>query len=392
MTHVISKWLLALLCCGLLLAGGKAQTPDKTPPVTAEQYVAAGTQYTRAREYDKAVDAYRQAIKLTPNLAAAHLGLGNVYNNMGRAADAVEPLKLAVRLDPDNASAHLNLSIAYVNLRHGEEALSEAQEAKRLSPNDPRVHNQLGIVLSSSFGRLEEALAAYNEARRLNPNLAYVNHNIGLMNMRLGRYADAVEPFEDAAGLEPTDRDARFFLGEAYTKLGRYDDAINAFTKFLALKPDGYDALTNRAWLYLYAGGHGAEAAADARRFLAVYGWEDGTSPYRVIMANLGYREAGEDEAARLILAEAARHYGSKLGWPSPVINYLRGETSAEEVLRAAGDNDKKTEAHVYLGLDLLLQGKADDARTHFEWVREYGNKRFFEYPLAIAELKRMGR
>jgi hypothetical protein len=39
-----------------------------------------------------------------------------------------------------------------------------------------------------------------------------------------------------------------------------------------------------------------------------------------------------------------------------------------------------------------LLKGKQDDAIKHFNWVRSYGNKQFFEYPLAIEELKRMGR
>ena len=47
------------------------------------------------------------------------------------------------------------------------------------------------------------------------------------------------------------------------------------------------------------------------------------------------------------------------------------------------------------LGLSLdkirVLQGDTDGARTHFQWVREYGNKRFMEYPLALAELARMG-
>ena len=59
--------------------------------------------------------------------------------------------------------------------------------------------------------------------------------------------------------------------------------------------------------------------------------------------------------------------------------------------LAAADTNDRKTEAHTYLGMDPLLKGKPDEARTHFEWVKEYGNKRFLEYPLAIVELRRLG-
>ena len=385
MAHATRKWLLALLLCGLLLPSVSAQTP-----VTAEQYTEEGHKYARARVYDKAVDAYRQAIKLNPNLAAAYQGLGSVYVNMGRAGDALEPMKAAVRLEPDNARAHLNLGITYANLRRGDEALSELNEAKRLSPNDPQVHNEIGNVLHNNFGRMDDALAAYGEARRLNPNLPWVQHNIGLMYMRLGRFAEAVGPFQEALRLDPAYRNARYHLSNAYSKLGRYDEAIESFTKFLELVPDGPDALTNRAWNYLYAGGHGREAATDARKYLDVHGWRQQSSLYLALIAHFGYREAQMDEAARAILDEATKRTGPR-GWPVAVVNYLRGASGAEEMLKLAADNDQKTEAHTYLGLDLLLKGLDDEARTHFEWVKEYGNKRFFEYPLAIAELKRMG-
>ena len=391
MTHASSKLLLAFLVCGAMLSSVGAQTPSAapSPAMTAEQYVDEGNQYALTREYDKAIDAYRQAIKLNPNLAAAYHGLGATYNNMGRPGDSVEPLRTAVRLDPDNPRAHLNLGITYGNLRRGEEALSELQEAKRLSPNDPHIQNHIGVVLSNNFGRLEEALAAYIEARRLNPNLSFIHFNIGLMNFRLGRYTDAAGPFKEAVRLDPANRDAQFYLGDISTKLGRYEEAIDAFTKFLELKHDGPDALTNRAWDYLYLGGHGREAATDARRYLTVYGWRDSRSPYHALVAHFGYREAGMDEEARAVLEEATKKLNTS-AWPFAVINYLKGASGAEELLKLAATNDQKTEAHAYLGLDLLLKGLNDEARPHFEWVKEYGNKRFFEYPLAVAELKRM--
>ncbi len=390
MNHVTRLCLLALLCGGLLHASVSAQRPGvNLSPLTAAQYVEVGNRAAGAREYDRAVDAYRQAIKLNPDLAAAYHGLGMAYNNMGRVGDSIEPLRAAERLDPDNARIHLSLGISYSNLRRGEEALSEIQEAKRLNPNDPRIQNELGIILSNNLGRLDEALVAFTEARRLNPDLPYAHFNIGLMHMRLGHYAEALGPFQEAARLDPSYRDAWFDLGDMSMRLGRYEQAIDAFTKFLALKTDGPDALTNRAWLYLYIGGHGREAATDARRFLTVYKWRDNRSLYHALIAHFGYREAGMDDEAKAVLAEAAKDSGTS-AWPFAIINYLQGASSAEEVLRSATNNDQKTEAHAYLGMDLLLKGMTEEARTHFAWVKEYGNKRFFEYPLAVAELKRL--
>ncbi len=382
--------LLLLLSCYVLVASARAQTSERQPTLTAEQYTLEGNRYAREKQYDKAVDAFRLAIKLNPNLAAAYLGLGSAYGNMGRVADALEPMRTAVRLDPNNSVTHLNLGITFASLRRPDEAMTALNEAKRLSPNDARVYNEIGNVLVDSFGRFNEALAIYVEARRLNPNVPAIHHNIGLLLMRLGRFSEAVGPLEEALRLNPQYRNARYFLSDAYTKTGSYDKAIDSWTKFLEIVPNGPDALTNRSWTYLYEGGHGREAAADARRFLDVHGWRQVTSPYLAIMANLGYREAGMNEEAQAILEEAKDKIkpGS---WPYSIIRYLKGEVSGDELLQLATDNDKKTEAHAYMGMDLLLKGKNDEARTHFEWVKEYGNKRFFEYPLAIEELKRLG-
>jgi protein O-GlcNAc transferase len=69
--------------------------------------VAEGNRYAQERQYDKAVDAFKQALQINPEMAAAHLGLGSTYHNMGRLADALDPLTAAVRLEPQNAVAQL---------------------------------------------------------------------------------------------------------------------------------------------------------------------------------------------------------------------------------------------------------------------------------------------
>ena len=368
--------------------GAVAQTAP--PASSAESYVAEGNRHAQERQYDKAVEAYKQALRIKSDLAAAHHGLGSVYINMGRVADALEPLRAAVRLDPQNAIAHLNLGIALAALRRGDEALTELEEAKRLSSRDARIHNEIGNVLHNSFGRIEEALAAYREALRLNPNVPAVHHNIGLMLMRLGRFSEAVEPLKEALRLNPDYRNARYHLSHAYSRLGHYGEAVESWTKFLELVPRGKEALHSRAWNYMYLGGHGEAAASDARSFLQVAGWRDEGSQFMALLAHLGYRQAGRDSEARGVLDEAARK-GDAGAWPYPVISYMRGELTAEELLGVADNNDKRTEAHTYIGMDLLLKAKGEEARRHFAWVKEYGNKRFLEYPLAAAELNRMG-
>ncbi len=377
----------------LLVSIGIWSSPTAGQPAarsTAEAHVADGERYARQKQYDKAVDAYQQAIRLNPTSSEAHQGLGTTYHNMGRLADALEPLRTAVRLDPENAVAHLNLGITLGALRRPDEALRELSDAKRLRPDSARVHNEIGNVLHNSFGRLEDALAAYQMARSLDPTVPSVHHNIGLMLMRLGRFADAIEPLNEALRLDSGYRNARYLLSDANSRSGQYADAVDSWTKFLAIVPNGREALHNRAWNYMYLGAHGDAAAADAVAVLRTAGWRTDVSAFMVLIAHLGYRQAALGADAQAILEEGAKKCDAS-GWPYPILRSMLGTLSADQLLTAADTNDRKTEAHTYIGMDLLIKGRVDDAREHFAWVREYGNKRFAEFPLAIAELTRLG-
>jgi Flp pilus assembly protein TadD len=369
----------------------RAQTPVQESPLTTSQLVEQGNKFASERQYDRAVDAFRRAIKLNPNLAEAYHGLGRVYVDMGRPSDALVPLQTAVRLEPDNALAHVNLAITLENLRRFDDALLELNEAKRLNPRDATIHNELGNLLNNYLGRAPDALAAYQEARRLDPSQPEIQHNVGLALMEAGKFAEAIAPLKDALRLNPQYRNARYLLSDAYGRLGRYEEAAASWTKFLELVPNGPDALTKRMWSYLYLGGHEREAALDARQYIDTQGWSGQVSTFMVIIANLAYRGSGMDQEARSILDEGAAKTNAMV-WPYPIVRYLQGEISADELIQQASDNNKKTEAHAYLGLALRINGNRDEARAHFNWVRDYGNKRYYEYPFAIEELKRLGR
>lgn len=390
MSSLILKLSLALLLCSLLVTVAHAQISVATPSTTAAQFVEEGDKYAQDRQYDQAVEAYRQAIKLDATVGAAYRGLARAYVYMGRSPDALAPMQTAVRLEPNDSYTHLDLGITLQNLRRFDEALVEINEAKRLSPRDAAVQNYLGNLFLN-MGRTTDALAAYQEALRLNPGQAKYKYNSGLALMQLGRFAEAIAPLEEALRADPRHREARYLLSDAYGKLGRYEEAIDSWTKFLEIVPDGPEALTKRTWNYLYAGGHDREAAANARQYLEVHGWRTDHSTFMVILANLSYRGAGMEDEAQAILDEGATKVNSN-AWPYPIVRYLKSEISAEELLRLAIDNDKRTEAHGYMGLALRIKGERDEARSNFEWVKKYGNKRYYEYPLAIEELKRLGR
>jgi tetratricopeptide (TPR) repeat protein len=63
-------------------------------------YVKLGLDYMDLGEYEKAMKAYKKAIRKKPDYAMAYAGLGLAYNYLGREQEAIEAVKHASRLDP----------------------------------------------------------------------------------------------------------------------------------------------------------------------------------------------------------------------------------------------------------------------------------------------------
>ncbi|MBI1914875.1 MAG: hypothetical protein HYS12_09080 [Planctomycetes bacterium] len=78
--------------------------------------------------------------------------------------------------------------------------------------------------------------------------------------------------------------------------------------------------------------------------------------------------------------------------WPYPAVQFLRGEIDEPALLKLATDDDKRTEARCFLGMDHALKGRRTEALAHFRWVKEHGTASFIEYTIALAELERLER
>ena len=79
--------------------------------------------------------------------------------------------------------------------------------------------------------------------------------------------------------------------------------------------------------------------------------------------------------------------------WPYPILLYLNGELPLA-LLRAkvGSDNGRATEVSVFVGLKAMYDGNVGLAEDELSWTVEYGEKTYYEYELAQAELDRLRR
>jgi tetratricopeptide (TPR) repeat protein len=243
-----------------------------------------------------------------------------------------------------------------------------------------------GVRLLSE-GRQRDAIEAFNKAIRLNPRSAETYHGRGTAYNETGQNDKALKDYDAALALNPQYIDAYFNRANAYSDLGQYERALKDYDEAIRLGPSHSGALFNRGLVYMILGRN--EVATDARAYVKLKGWKDDRAQYITIFGVFGDRRAQREDEARAFLNEAAANCDTAV-WPYPVIRYLRRDLSAENLLAAATDLDKKTEARAYLGLDLILAGKPNEALSHLQWVKENGRKNFSEYTFAVTELRHL--
>jgi len=126
-------------------------------------YFNIGYCYGKLKSYTKAIEAFKQAIRINPDDAIAHYNLGLVYDNLGLYEDARESYIKAIRIDPDYAEAHYRLGVDYGILGFRIFAIEAYKQAIRIDPDYAEVHYRLGVA----YLLIEDRNSALNEYKIL---------------------------------------------------------------------------------------------------------------------------------------------------------------------------------------------------------------------------------
>jgi tetratricopeptide (TPR) repeat protein len=166
-------------------------------------------------EFEKAVAACNQALKLNPNSAIAYFTRGNAYGNLNQYERAIEDYDTAIELNPNYAAAYNNRGVAYGKLNLHERAIEDYDKAIELNPNYAEAYNNRGVAYGK-LNQYERAIEDYDKAIELNPNLADAYRNRGIAHSKIGRYKESARDLKKAGIL--------FFYS------GREEDAVKGFS------------------------------------------------------------------------------------------------------------------------------------------------------------------
>jgi Flp pilus assembly protein TadD len=167
-------------------------------------YYLGRTKYNENR-FEEAVNAFRQALRLSPKNVKAEDNLGLSYDGLGRKQEAEQAYRDAIRWQSEllqqDPGPYLDLGILLVEQNRPQDATLYLRQALQISPQDPKAHQQLGRAYER-LNRLAEAQVELEKAVEVSPNDGALHYVLGQIYRRQGMKHKAEAEFEKATELK----------------------------------------------------------------------------------------------------------------------------------------------------------------------------------------------
>ena len=213
-------------------------------------YYYRGNAYFELKDYQAALNDYKMAIELKPEIAEYHKGCAGVYFNLEKYKESLTEINKAIKLAPDQSMFYIGRGDIYSKLKRYKEAIEDYNKAIKLEPNNAQAYNNRGYVYNK-LGKPEIAIADYDKAIELKFDYAKAYNNRASANISLKRFEKAVDDYSKELIWNSNSPNAYANRGYAYSMLGDNEKAIKDYNKAIELDPSYHVPYQNRGALYI---------------------------------------------------------------------------------------------------------------------------------------------
>jgi tetratricopeptide (TPR) repeat protein len=212
-----------------------SSTPETN--AKAKDVFERGEAYRLAKEYDRAIAEYNEAIRLNPVNAEVWGSRGQAYLLKEQYDRAIIDLSEAISLDPKYAWIWAERGEAYRLKEEYDRAVADFNEAIRLDSKSAFAWGHRGQVYLSKRD-YDRAIADLSEAIRLDPRSGWKLAERGEGYRLKGEYDRAIADLSEAIRLNPVDDWAWAHRGRVYLDKREYDRAIADLSEAVRLNPN----------------------------------------------------------------------------------------------------------------------------------------------------------
>lgn len=151
-----------LLFAGLLVPMYLLVNRDPGLGRLSNPYYNLGAAYTVQKQYQPALAAYREALKISPSDYRIYYNLGNIHYDLGEWDQSVRKFQEALKLNADFTLARHNLATALARSHRYTEAIAEYHHLLRSTSEDPEIYYNLSLIYRN-LGEEAAAEAHYRQ-------------------------------------------------------------------------------------------------------------------------------------------------------------------------------------------------------------------------------------
>src|SRR2546429_109345 len=195
----------------------------------------------RAREFEKAVELSRSALRESPNNAQLWTLQGIAFASKGDSKEALAAFQQALKILPNSIAALAGA--AQIEYEAGNrDAVPLLNRLLQLRPGDPTGHAMLA-VLEYRQGNCGTATPHFEKAGELLDSQLDALHAYATCLVKLKRLDDAVTVFQRAVALHPDDRQERNLLASIQLMVHKPQDALATLGPLLEASNPSADTL-----------------------------------------------------------------------------------------------------------------------------------------------------
>jgi tetratricopeptide (TPR) repeat protein len=196
--------------------------------------------YSAYRVYSELTEQSTLSLMIAaPNSAYMHELMGLDLAKHGHPAEAMENFRVAIKIDPQLPGPHYELAgMLNASAATREEAEREYEKALALNPFDEASECRLGDIAAEE-GNTKEAYERYMRAMQLRPDDAQASLGLAEVLMSMGQMERAEPLLDRSIRLDPTSAVAHFRLSTLYRRTGRAADAereLQQYQKYKTMK------------------------------------------------------------------------------------------------------------------------------------------------------------
>ena len=325
----------------------------------------AGVYGNRSEYVGKAIDYYKQALKLDPAASFLFEELTDLYIQSGRLKDAVTEAEDILKREPNNLDARRILGRIYTRMigdtqqgKINEEMLRAATEQyQKIVAKDPKDMESwltLGRLYRTARNSVE-AEKAYTHALSLDSNNEDALTGLAIVYSDVGDTKKAIEKLQAVTNKDPNPRTLTA-LASAYEQLHDYSSAAEVLRKAIELDPE--NSRVKRALAYNLLNS-GAGNLDEALKYYKEFADEDAHDSEALLRMAEIYREKRDfaKERAALDKAKAADPENLEVRYEEVNLLAAEGQTDkAIETLKAVvKDTERKTYTESEKGIRINL-------------------------------------